>query len=92
MNIEERLNKLSNINKVDSPPFMFTRIQQKINEVLPQEAPLYFKWSFVLTAVIILALNIVAIKNQKANGNSSLEKVATEMQLKNNNDFYNEQN
>ena len=90
MNIETKLNRLSNINQVDAPPFMFTRIQQKINELKPQEAPSYFKWSFGLTAILILALNIAVIKNEKNNSKSGLEEVATEMQLKNNNNFYNE--
>lgn len=90
MNIEEKLNKLGNINEVNTPPFMFTRIQQKINELKPKEAPSYLKWSFALTAIVIIALNITAIKNQKTDSKSSLEKVASEMQLKNNNNFYNE--
>ncbi len=90
MNIEEKLNKLSKIEQVDAPPFMFTRIQQKINEFKPQEIPTYFKWSLGLTAIVIIALNVAVIKNQNINAQSSLDKVAAEMQLKNNNNFYDE--
>ncbi|OAQ38253.1 hypothetical protein A5893_15785 [Pedobacter psychrophilus] len=90
MNIEEKLNLLSKIEQVDAPPFMFTRIQQKINEAKTQEIPAYFKWSFGFVAIMIITLNITAIKVQKTDSKSGLDKVATEMQLKNNNNFYNE--
>lgn len=90
MNIEEKLNRLSNINQVDAPPFMFTRIQQKINELIPQEAPSYFKWIYAFSAMIIIVLNIATFNLNKTNSESNLESIATEMQLKNNNNFYNE--
>ena len=89
MNIEAKLNRLSNINQVDAPSFMFTRIQQRIKEQDNEKVSINFKWIYAFSAIIIIVLNIATFNLNKTNSESNLESIATEMQLKNNNNFYN---
>lgn len=92
MNINDQLNKLKNIKQVDAPLFMFTRIQQKIKELGHEEVTSNFKWAYAFAAMLILALNIATINLNHTKTSSNLESVVTQMQLKNNNNFYHEQN
>lgn len=89
MNIENKLDKLKKIGKVEVPPFLFTRIRQSIDSM--DEAPVTVKWKFVFvtTAIILLALNIGLLqKSSNMTKSAKVEQVINSMQLSSLNDFY----
>lgn len=92
-NIDERLESLKKINKVDAPPFLFSRIKADINSAydMRTEAPVQWKWSFALTAIAIIILNfsIMFKTNSTETNNDAIEEVVNTMHLSNNNDLYN---
>ncbi len=89
MNIDNKLEKLKKISRVDVPPFLFTRIKQSIDSI--NDAPVSVKWkfAFVASAIVLLALNIGMLSNFSKNKNEQgLEQVVNSMQLSSSNDFY----
>lgn len=47
---------LKDVKAVDAPPFMFTRIQEKINAI--DEAAPSLKWTVAFGMVVIIAVNV----------------------------------
>ena len=87
--MEQTLDILNNIKKVDASPFLITRIQQKIeiDKINRISTPCVF--SIAATVFILLCLNVFTIaKKPQMNEVSSLAK---NMNLLNNDNFYNEQ-
>ncbi len=93
MNIEDRLNKLSNIKEVDAPPFMFTGIKQKIENLETVIAPVRWKWSFVAAGMVLMILNVsVFYKQVLTPQKASISTLAKSLDLTNSNELYHEQN
>lgn len=98
MNIDNKLNDLKKIKQVDTPPFLFTRIKQQIQNLDNVKAPVKWKWAFALSTLIILALNISILfktddsKSQTTTfeNKSSVENVVSSMNLFTTNNLYNE--
>jgi hypothetical protein len=93
MNIDNKLDLLKQIKEVDAPPFLLTRIRQRINNPGNAEAPVKWKWAFALTFVIILAFNISILLTSAASAiknNNEVENVVNAMNLSTKNDLYNE--
>ena len=55
---------LSQIQKVDAPPFLFTRIKQKIEHTYPTKFSLKSTWSIGLSFILVLILNFMAINKR----------------------------
>ena len=93
MNLEDRLNKLSEINKVDAPQFLFTRIEQQIKNLQERNIKPVFKFAYAGLAILILSVNILVIGNYyQSEKKNSLEIVVQNMQLQSTNNLYHEQN
>lgn len=93
MNIDEKLNLLKQIKEVDAPPFLLTRIRQRIDSLGNAEAPVKWKWAFALTSVAILALNtfiLLTSSTSATKNNAGVENVVKAMNLSTQNDLYNE--
>jgi hypothetical protein len=91
MNLENRLNKLSEINQVDAPPFLYTKIEQRIINLQEKKINPVFKFAFTGLIAFILITNVLVLNNYYASKKSNnLEVVVQNMQLQNNNTFYNE--
>lgn len=92
INIDERLESLKKIRKVDAPPYLFTRIKAEIDSFnnLRTEAPVQWKWAFAVTAIAIIILNISIMFKTDVTGinTSGIDKIVTTMHLSNNNDLY----
>ena len=58
---EPDLTPLDRIARVDAPPFLLTRIRQKIDQSSRTRTSLTFQWVIGITAVLFLALNTYAI-------------------------------
>lgn len=78
---------LDKIRKVDAPPYLFTRIQQKIKDSHAEILPKKIVWAVGLSCLVVLSVNISAIlytaKSQKSTSN-----VAQSMDLMPNNSLY----
>lgn len=91
MNIDNKLEKLKKISRVDVPPFLFTCIKQSIDTVNDMPVSVKWKFAFVASAIFLLALNIGMLTNfSKKKNIQGLEQVVSSMQLSSSNDFYNE--
>lgn len=92
MNIDQKLDALKNIERVDAPHFLPTRIKQRINSLDQSIITTQWKLAFATTFVIIFALNVSVVfknlSNQKKEVN--IEKILTKMDLSNSNQLYNE--
>ena len=87
--MEQTLDILNNIKKVDASPFLITRIQQKIEIDKINSISTPWVFSIAATVFILLCLNVFTIaKKPQMNEVSSL---AQNMNLLNNDNFYNEQ-
>jgi hypothetical protein len=93
MNIDNKLDLLKNIKKVDAPPFLLTRVKQQIHNLSNVEAPVKWKWAFALTSVIIMMLNVAIFLKSNASSEkktTGVENVINGMNLSTKNDLYNE--
>ena len=91
MNIDNRLDKLKNIRRVDAPTFLFTRIKQQIENLAQPPAPARWRFAFVSVAIILLILNMaVLIRSSRIEKRSGVEQVVKSMHLSSSNDLYHE--
>lgn len=88
MNIDESLDKLKKITPVEAPPFLYTRVQQSINSLDQRPAPTRWRLVFSLTAILILAINIIVLVNSQRAKYQDAEQVAKAMQLSTSNELY----
>ena len=58
MDIDKKLDLLKKIQSVDEPPFLLTRIRQRIQSLELSPAPRSWKWALVLAGAAIVALNL----------------------------------
>jgi hypothetical protein len=61
------------IKKVETPPFLFTRIQLQIENDKQNRIPNRLNWAFSISFVLILLLNFVVINNCKIEKNKEAD-------------------
>lgn len=84
--IENKLELLSQIETVETPPFLLTRIIQRIeNERLSQFSP-RVSWAMGISFLLILSLNIAVLVNKSTTTKEI--NLAQTMHLLPQNDFY----
>lgn len=78
---------LSKIQKVDAPPFLYTRILNRIQNKVQETVPV--KWAVVAAAclLVLITINISVIRSSKENNTSELTEAFS---LQTNNSLYNE--
>jgi hypothetical protein len=89
INIDNKLDKLKNIMRVDAPAFLFTRIKERIESM--GDAPVSTQWklAFVFAAVLILALNTgIVFQSPGKEKKNNITDMVNAMQLSPSNDFY----
>ncbi len=69
-NKEEKINLelLGEIEQVDAPPFLFTRIQQRIENLQlgVDVAKPVFVWSLMSVLIVVLVINVVSISGSNS--------------------------
>lgn len=93
MNIDNKLDLLKQIQEVDAPPYLLTRIRQQLQNLDNIEAPVKWKWTFAFSSVVILALNLSVFFKQvdvSREDNTGIETVVNSMNLVTTNNIYNE--
>ena len=91
MNLDKKLDALQQIKEVDAPPFLYTRIQQQIQNLQQLEAPAKWKWAFACSTVLILLINIsilVRSSEPATKKNTGVENIVNSLGLSNTNDLY----
>ncbi len=86
--MSNKLDVLSTIKIIETPPFLLTRIKQQIrNEA---DSPFSSRQSWVLgfSMVLILSLNIIILWQNQVNLIEKTSSIAQKMQLIPQNDFY----
>jgi hypothetical protein len=59
--LDSLLNQLEKIQEVDAPPFLHTRILEKINRPRTNRFSLRLTWSMAASLVLIVALNVIVV-------------------------------
>jgi len=91
MDIDKKLDLLRKIQSMDEPPFLLTRIRQRIQSLELSPAPRSWKWALVLTGAAIVVLNLgIILKTANTAKNSSIETIAISMNLSSGNNLYDE--
>jgi hypothetical protein len=91
MDIDKKLDLLKNIQSVEEPPFLLTRIRQRIQSLELLPAPRSWKWTMALAGAVILVLNLgVIFKTANTPKNTSVESIAVSMNLSSGNTLYDE--
>ena len=67
----ESLALLDQIERVDAPPFLLTRIQQQISAVRAGEVSPVMVWSAGLATILVLVLNVWVLTGRNANEQAS---------------------
>ncbi|CAG5008540.1 hypothetical protein DYBT9275_04297 [Dyadobacter sp. CECT 9275] len=86
--MEQNFDHLKRIRRVNVPPFLFTRIENKIAGL--SQAPLQWKWAFALSAIFITGLNIGLVLKTTGWVPAGLGELVTTMHLSTSNTLYDE--
>lgn len=89
MKIEEKLELLSSIQRVEAPQFLISRIQEKIRKKIDDKISSGSLLSYCTILLFLLLVNFAAIRFTHSEGNSKLGLNKT-YELNSNNYFYNE--
>lgn len=81
------LEALENIKRVEAPPFLYTRILQKIVTLEKQVIPTKLAWVLSGFLTLVMLLNLFAILSQHGTS-SDTESLAQSLQLFSNNTLY----
>jgi hypothetical protein len=86
--MDKKLELLSQIESVEAPPFLLTRIKQQIeNERVNQFSP-RVTWALSISMVLIVSLNLAVLFRNETKSAEISSNIAQEMQLLPQNDFY----
>jgi hypothetical protein len=92
MNIDQKLEQLKQIQEVDAPDFLLTRIRQQIQNRNMAKAPVQWKWAFAALGIVILALNVSLLFKPENNidNQAEIETYINALHLTNSNNLYHE--
>jgi len=92
MNIDQKLEQLKQIQEVETPDFLLTRIRQQIQNRQMAQAPVQWKWTFASLGIVILALNVSLLFKQgnKIDDQAEINTYINTLHLTNSNNLYHE--
>lgn len=80
---------LGNIERVDAPMFLLTKIQARVNEQLEASIPLKYVWTTVFSLMILLMLNVWVVQDAtRVETKDNIAVMMEEMDLIPSNSFY----
>jgi hypothetical protein len=82
MNIDTELNKLKKIQPVSAPPFLFTRIEQRIALQNSAAAPV-FRFALICSLILLAVMNGIVVKefSSGSQSNSGMDLIARQLNL-----------
>ena len=85
--MNEHLDILDKIQRVDAPPFLYTRITQRIESEKFEKISYKKVWAIASVFLVILSVNIAIVVNNPSESNAKTE-FAQSMNLISNNTLY----
>jgi hypothetical protein len=86
---KDRIDKmLQDIERVEAPMFLFTKIQARISEQLDASVPVKYVWATAFSLMILVVLNVWTIQNSSLETKDNIAVMVEEMDLIPNNSFY----
>ncbi|MGB8191882.1 MAG: hypothetical protein WCF67_08190 [Chitinophagaceae bacterium] len=91
MNINQKIDALKKIKPVEAPPFLFTRIEAKINAGIENSATPQWRLAITACFVLLLMANMyVVFSSRQRNNPAEIATVVSAMNLSNSNSLYDE--
>ena len=87
MHMEDFLKPLESIKQVEASPYLFTRIQQRIQNKLDNRVPMKLVYSIAASFVILLSINVFTMLQQNHSKNKEAN-IAQAFQLIPDNNLY----
>ncbi len=90
MNIDTELEKLTSIKPVEAPPFLFTRIEQRIAEASRTSISPKIRFAVLSSLLALAVVNIIVLSSfaEETVPPSGIRQLASEMNLSSSNDLY----
>ena len=83
------MKNLEKIKRVEVSPFLFTRIQERIN--ISREAPFVWKLTFAAASAVVLVLNVsIMLKSNEDKKENALTEMVSSLHLSTFNNLYDE--
>lgn len=89
MSIDKKLEALKKIRPVEAPPFLFTRIEAKIQSAGSDISPRW-RWSAIAGFGMLVLINIYVVAQSLRPRQSGIETVVNTMSLSTSNNLYDE--
>lgn len=91
MDTDDQFDILKKIREVDAPPFLLTRIWERIHTPDDEPVSVQWKWGFALTGLAVLVLNIaIVLKTTPGQTISQLDSLVSSLHLSSQNSLYDE--
>ncbi len=91
--MSDEFDPLRKVRRVEAPPFLFTRIEAKIQRKQEEWVSVKWVWGTSMALVLLALFNLSVLNNRlqiDATQYDAAEAVATSMQLLDSNQLYNE--
>jgi len=89
--MKSKLDLLQQVQKVEAPPFLYTRILQRISNFQEAPAPVQWRFAFITAGILLLVLNIsILLSSKQKTENNNIETVVSSMNLSTSNELYHE--
>jgi hypothetical protein len=85
--LEMNLNDLQNIQKVDASPFLWTRIESKITQIVEDRVSKKQLVLYFASLVVLITINIYAFSSSDSSSNSD-SNLADQLELVDTNQLY----
>lgn len=86
----DKLEHLKKVQKVEAPPFLWTRIQAQLNKAATERLSPTWQWAGALAFSLLLLLNWKALSTAARNTPPSVATLAAEVQLQPTHQLYDE--
>ncbi|MCB0528926.1 MAG: hypothetical protein KDC65_10655 [Saprospiraceae bacterium] len=92
MKQQHSLEQLRSVKKVETPPFLLTRINAKIAAQQAEALPSSWQWAGALAFGLMLLFNVMVVRanRQTGSGQGSVETLAYDLQMTASNQLYHE--
>lgn len=91
MDIEKKLERLKQIQVVETPPYLLQLIKSRIQNLIEGKAPAVWKYAFVACAIIVALFNVTLLLEVTAEHKiSQISTVVSSLQLSDSNQLYND--
>jgi hypothetical protein len=87
--IEERMEQLGRVQRVDAPPFLYTRVLERVRQLKVEEVKTPWVWATALALLLLVLVNgALLTRAPESPGTEQLESVADAMSINPDNNLY----